>query len=69
MRRARYSRPLRQTCIDIGTDGFFANFPDPAVAAVAAGPSPIPLSAPIALLGAALVSLAGMARIRGHRAA
>ena len=58
-----------QTCIDIGTDGFFANFPDLAVAAVAAGPSPIPLPAPIALLGAALVSLAGMARIRGHRAA
>ena len=58
-----------QTYIDIGMDGLFANFPDLAVAAVAAGPSPIPLPAPMALMGFALASLAGMSRVCGRSAA
>lgn len=53
-----------QTFIDMGLDGFFANYPDQGLRAVAAQTSPVPLPAPVALLALGLVALVGAGRRR-----
>ncbi len=53
-----------QTFIDMGLDGFFANFPDQGLRAVAAQTSSVPLPAPLALLALGLVALVGAGRRR-----